>query len=87
MSGGTPGNKGGTGRPRTELRNRMCASLDQRLAIAEKILDNPEADPSDQLRALDFLAKYGLGMTNTETDAEGNDVLVRVRREPRRAVG
>ena len=86
-SGGTPGHKGGGGRPRTELRNRMCGSLAQRLSIAEQIADNKKSNPSDRMRALEFMAKYGLGLTMTETDAEGNDVIVRVRREPRRAVG
>lgn len=87
LSGGVPGNRGGLGRPRTELRERMCGSLAQRLKIAEQIADNPKSADSDRLRALDFLAKYGLGTTMTETDTEGNDVTVRVVRQARRAVG
>ena len=86
-SGGTPGNKGGTGRPPSEIRERMRGSLADRLRIAEEIADNKKSNDSDRLKALDFLAKYGLGTTNTQTDTEGNDVLVRVRREPRKAVG
>lgn len=31
----------------------------------------------------ELCAKYGLGTTITETDTEGNDVLIRVTREPR----
>lgn len=38
---------------------------------------------ADRLKALDLLAKYGLGTTITETDTEGNDVHIRVTREPR----
>lgn len=65
----------------------MCGSLDKRVPIAEAIADNPKSAPSDRLRALEFLAKYGLGTTNTETDTDGNDVTVRVVRQARRAVG
>ena len=36
-----------------------------------------------RIRAIDTLAKYGLGTTITETDTEGRDVLIRVRREYR----
>ena len=79
--GGT--NKGGPGRTPKELRDRMRWSLAQRIHIAEKIADNPMSSATDMLRALEFLAKYGLGTTITETDTEGNDVLIRVRREPR----
>jgi hypothetical protein len=84
LSGGKPGNKGGTGRPRMELRDRMVGSLAERVRIAEEIADSPKSAPSDRLRALDFLAKYGLGTTMTETDTEGNDVTVRVVRQARR---
>lgn len=38
---------------------------------------------ADRIKALDMLAKYGLGTTITETDTEGNDILIRVRREHR----
>jgi hypothetical protein len=32
------------------------------------------ADVAERLKALDMLAKYGLGTTSTTTDTEGNDV-------------
>jgi hypothetical protein len=87
LAGGKPGNKGGTGRPPSAIRAQMRGSLAERISIAEAIADDKDAKASDRLHALDLLAKYGLGTTSTETDTEGNDVLVRVRREPRRAVG
>lgn len=31
--------------------------------------------PSDRIRALDLMAKYGVGTTNTMTDTEGNDAM------------
>ena len=55
--------------------------------IAQEIADDEKASHADRLRALDFLAKYGLGTTVTETDTDGNDVAIRVIREPRRLVG
>ena len=41
---------------------------------------------SERLKAIDLLAKYGLGTTVTETDTEGHDVI-RVIREPRILLG
>jgi hypothetical protein len=71
--GSLPGNTPGTGRPPDELRARMRGSLDQRMHVAEEVLDDPRAAVADRLRALEFLAKYGLGTTTTTTDTKGND--------------
>ena len=71
--GAIPGAKPGAGRPPSELREKMRGSLAQRIQIAEQIADNKKSSDADRLRALDFLAKYGLGTTITETDTEGND--------------
>jgi hypothetical protein len=65
----------------------MRQALKPRLKIAQQIADDPKASPSDRLTAIDLLAKYGLGTTITETDTNGNDVAIRVIREPRRLVG
>jgi hypothetical protein len=62
---GNPGNAGGTGRPKSEIRARCAGSFDQRIAIAEEIADNPDSSQSDRLRALDLLAKYG-GLQQTD---------------------
>lgn len=114
-AGGTPGNKGGTGRPPSIIREKLRGSYEDRIKLLEDFADGrfvPAMPPnaelaaklesgkdaatnvvmavyaiSDRLRALDQMAKYGLGTTITETDTQGNDVIVRVRREPRRAVG
>ena len=67
------GKKGRSGRPPSELREKLRGSLEKRVKIAEQIADSPTASDTDRLRALDFLAKYGLGTTQTQTDADGND--------------
>ena len=59
--GSAPGNTPGTGMPPSELRRRMRGSLEQRLEIAEEIADDEKQRPSDRLKALEFLARYGLG--------------------------
>lgn len=66
LPGGVPGNRGGTGRPQNELRAAMRASLEARLYIAEKILDDPNASNSDKLRVLDWYARYGIGSATIE---------------------
>jgi hypothetical protein len=55
----------GTGRPKNALRSKMRAALEVRLQIAEGIADAEDASNADKLRALDFLAKYGLGSRNS----------------------
>lgn len=61
LAGGAPGNPGGPGRPPTALRERLRGSLEQRVQVLEEIADDPEADSRDRIRAIDVLAKYGLG--------------------------
>lgn len=81
---GNPGNVGGTGRPPSEIRERMRGSLDARLHIAEQIADSPKAQAKDRLAALAFLAKFGLGTKAEITGADGsplNPVVFRERRE------
>ena len=67
--GGT--NEGGPGRPPSELRRKMRGSLEDRLHIAEEIADSPTAAYSDRMKALDFLAKYGLGTKQEITGEDG----------------
>ena len=71
--GSLPGNTPGTGRPPSIIRERLRGSFEQRVKILESIADDEEAPPSERMKAIDILAKYGLGTTNTETDTEGND--------------
>ena len=61
LPGGMPGNAGGPGRPPSELRERLRGSFADRLAILEEIADDADTSPSDRIRAIDLLAKYGLG--------------------------
>ena len=69
--GSEKGNTPGTGRPPSELRRKMRGSLETRLHIAEEIADSPTAAYSDRMKALDFLAKYGLGTRQEVTGEDG----------------
>jgi hypothetical protein len=39
----------------------MRGALEERLHVAEEIADDPEGRPADRLKALEFLARFGLG--------------------------
>lgn len=43
----------------------MRESLDKRLAVAEQIADDEDAHPSERIKALELLARYGLGTSDT----------------------
>jgi len=60
-AGGVPGHRGGPGRPPSALRERLRGSFEERIAVLEEIADDEEADPQDRIRAVDTLAKYGIG--------------------------
>ena len=60
---GNPGNKGGPGRPKSEIRARCAAAFDARIPILEKIADNDEHH--EQSKAIDMLGKYG-GLAQTD---------------------
>src|SRR5690349_475991 len=62
------------GRPPSELRARMRGSLEERLHIAEEIADDETSSPADRMKALDFLAKYGLGTKQEVTGEDGAPV-------------
>jgi hypothetical protein len=60
--GSQPGtNRGGTGAPPSELRKRLRGSLEERIQVAEEIADGAQFSAADRLRALDLMARYGLG--------------------------
>ncbi len=61
LASGLPENSGGSGRPPSALRARLRGSLDARVRVLEEIADDPDADHGDRIRAVDVLAKYGLG--------------------------
>lgn len=76
LAGGVRGHKGAGGRPPSELRALMRGKLQDRLAIIDGILNNRKTSPSDRLRALDFLARYGLG---TRTELAGGEATEPIR--------
>lgn len=93
LEGGLAGNRGGTGRPPSALRQLCRDALGHRLSLLEEILDGavvkkcPCCDhefqlvvrPADRLRALELLAKYGLGPAGgKEGSEEGPPVVVQV---------
>lgn len=67
--GGTPGNRGGTGRPPSAVRARCLGSFDERIHVAEEIASSPAYEASDRLRALDLLGKYA-GLQKVEHTGE-----------------
>jgi hypothetical protein len=78
-AGGTPGNVGGTGRPASVIRDRLRGSFDDRIAFLEKVTDGAvESTVADRLKAIDMLARYGLGVKD-ETTVRVVDPEVRAR--------
>ena len=71
-NGGTPGNAGGTGRPKSEVRAACASAFDARIPKLQAIADNVDGthSSSDVLKALDMLGKYG-GLQ--QTDVTSND--------------
>ena len=69
-SGGVPGQKGGSGAPPSELRKRLQGSLADRITILEEIADDPDVRPRDRIRAVDTLARFGLGVAVGELTTE-----------------
>lgn len=69
IPGGHLGNKGGTGRPKSVIREKCAGSFEQRIKVAEDILDDPNSTNADKIRALDLLGKYaGLQQTDITTN-------------------
>ncbi len=72
---GVPGHVGGTGRPPSALRERLRGSFEERVRVLEEIADDVSADPQDRVRALDMMAKYGLGTVRELTVDQVRDRL------------
>lgn len=77
LPAGKPGNVGGTGRPPSAIRERLRGSFEQRIAILEEIADDTQAAKPDRMKAVDILAKYGLGTTKELTVEHVRDRLQR----------
>jgi hypothetical protein len=79
-NGGT--NKGGPGRPASEVIARALGSFDERIPVLEEIADNAAAADADRIRAVDKLAKYGLvdGISRADVRAALSDTVDAIRR-------
>ena len=58
-TGGTPGNKGGTGRPPSKVRERCRDSFEERLPFLEGIVDDEGEKTSDRIKAHELLGRFG----------------------------
>jgi len=47
------------------------------VSVLEEIADSPEADPADRIRAVDVLARYGLGAASDVSVDQVRERLVR----------
>jgi hypothetical protein len=75
FAGGVPGHRGGGGRPPSVLRERLRGSFDQRVRVLEEIADDRCPDPTDRIRAVDVLGRYGLGTVREVTADEVRERL------------
>jgi len=75
LGGGLPGHAGGGGRPPSVLRERLRGSFQERVKVLEEIADDPKANAQDRIRAIDVLAKYGLGVSRELSVDEVRDRL------------
>jgi hypothetical protein len=84
LSGGVPGHKGAGGRPPNALREEMRGDLG---TVLQKLRARYERGELDDLDYANFLAKYGVGTTQTQTDTKGNDVERALRERHARLMG
>ena len=77
LAGGVPGNVGGTGRPPSEIRKRLRGDFDRRRKILREIADDGKLSPADRLKAIDLMAKYGLGAIRELTTEHVRERLVK----------
>lgn len=71
--GGT--NKGGPGRPPSEIRKVCREAFEERVPILMAMADDEELEPTVRQKAIDMLGRYGLGTTITPTGAEGETLM------------
>lgn len=65
----------GPGRPPSEIRKRLRGSFDERVRILEELADKDDISPADRMKAIDLMAKYGLGTTKELTVEHVRDRL------------
>jgi hypothetical protein len=78
--GGT--NRGGPGRPPSAVKAAMREAIDERLHILEAIADDPRTPPRDRIRALELLARYGLGVGEDEKERQNAAHIVSFGTDP-----
>jgi hypothetical protein len=61
LAGGIPGNRGGPGRPSSEVRARCRARSYDRIPVLESIADDPKVAPADRVRAIENAREVRLG--------------------------
>lgn len=77
--GGFPGNKGGTGRPKEEIRQRFREILaGAGMQRVEEIIDGDKE--GDVLKAVDLCGKYGLGEAKVAIPEEVFETVIKVLR-------
>lgn len=70
---GNPGNKGGPGRPKSEIRRACAEAFYDRIPMLAKIADAEEegaTTKTDRLKAIDLLGKYGVGNSSDITSGD-----------------
>jgi hypothetical protein len=79
LKAGKAGNRGGTGAPPSAIRALCRESFSARITIAEQIADDESLCPRDRLKALELLARIGIGALDStpvsDTDATEAAVL------------
>jgi hypothetical protein len=64
--------RAGPGRPPDKIRAALRNAFDKRRGILEALADDKDEDPNVRMKAMEMLAKYGLGAPSTALDSEGN---------------
>jgi hypothetical protein len=62
----------GPGRPPDKIRAALRKAFDDRIATLREIADDEDQKMDYRLKAMDMLAKYGLGTPTAAVDSEGN---------------
>jgi hypothetical protein len=75
LSGGVPGNRGGTGRPPSAVREIAREAYADRIPRLTAIIDDPESKPSEVVAAMALLERTGLGLRHEVTAIEAPEPL------------
>lgn len=82
-SAGVPGNRGGSGRPPSELRAAARMELDVRIPLLGKFAGSSKEKTSDRIRAIEALARIGLeesiGVADVRRALDATGELIRDR--------